>query len=89
MRTSDASPWHGRVRHVVRRLIVGGLVLLLRGDQGLLRPFLIGSCKFSPTCSEYAIEALQRHGCRKGLALTVRRVCRCHPFGPGGIDPVP
>ena len=55
----------------------------------MIRPLLIGSCKFCPTCSEYAIEALRIHGLWRGSWLAIRRICRCHPFGPGGIDPVP
>ena len=57
--------------------------------QCVIRPFLIGSCKFCPSCSNYAIEALQRHGLRHGLWLALRRLLRCHPFSPGGFDPVP
>ena len=65
------------------------LIALIRGYQAMIRPLLIGSCKFYPTCSEYAIEALQLHGLWRGSWLAVRRICRCHPFTPGGIDPVP
>ncbi len=73
----------------LRRLAVCFIVAAIRCYQGLLRPFLLGSCKFHPTCSEYAIEAVQTHGALRGTALGVSRVCRCHPFTPGGIDPVP
>ncbi|MGD2107879.1 MAG: membrane protein insertion efficiency factor YidD [Phycisphaerae bacterium] len=65
------------------------LVFLIRCYQGMIRPLLIGSCKFCPTCSEYAIEAIQSHGPIRGVGLTLRRLTRCHPFSPGGIDPVP
>lgn len=65
------------------------LVALIRIYQLSLRPLLIGHCKFCPTCSEYAIEALNRHGPLRGTGLTMRRLLRCHPFSPGGIDPVP
>lgn len=64
-------------------------VAMIRAYQCMVRPFLIGSCKFHPTCSEYAIEALQTHGLIRGFILAVGRVGRCHPFTPGGIDPVP
>ncbi|UCC31359.1 MAG: membrane protein insertion efficiency factor YidD [Phycisphaerales bacterium] len=73
----------------VRRFVVFVLVFTIRCYQASLRPLLFGSCKFCPTCSEYAIEALQTHGLGRGLALAVRRLARCHPFSPGGIDPVP
>jgi hypothetical protein len=64
-------------------------VVVIRLYQGLLRPLLIGHCKFHPTCSEYAVEALHAHGPLRGGWLALRRVARCHPFGPGGLDPVP
>jgi putative membrane protein insertion efficiency factor len=54
-----------------------------------LRPLLLGSCKFHPSCSEYAIQALQTQGLWRGGLLAIRRLLRCHPFAPGGIDPVP
>ncbi len=64
-------------------------VFAIRMYQVLLRPFLIGQCKFYPTCSEYSVEALSTHGPWRGGLLSVGRICRCHPFSAGGIDPVP
>jgi len=55
----------------------------------MIRPHLIGTCKFCPTCSEYAIEALRTHGLLRGIALAFWRILRCHPFSAGGLDPVP
>jgi putative membrane protein insertion efficiency factor len=54
-----------------------------------LRPLLPPACRFFPTCSEYAMQALNRHGALRGLVLSVRRLLRCHPWHPGGYDPVP
>lgn len=54
-----------------------------------LSPLLPPACRFQPTCSEFAIEAVRRHGFRRGSALSFRRLIRCHPFHPGGYDPVP
>jgi putative membrane protein insertion efficiency factor len=54
-----------------------------------LSPLLPRACRFHPSCSAYALSALQRHGPFKGLWLTLRRLGRCHPFHPGGVDPVP
>lgn len=71
------------------RVVVSLLIALIRAYQAVLSPLLIGSCKFCPTCSQYAAEALRRHGPVKGLWLGTKRLCRCHPFSPGGIDPVP
>jgi putative membrane protein insertion efficiency factor len=62
---------------------------LVDGYRLLLSPFLGGFCRFTPSCSAYAREALERRGVRRGLALSVRRLLRCHPFGGGGHDPVP
>ena len=65
------------------------LIGLLRIYQYAISPMLGRSCRFDPSCSEYAAEALERHGPVKGLILAVRRVGRCHPWHPGGYDPVP
>lgn len=65
------------------------LIWLLRIYQYAISPMLGRSCRFHPSCSEYAVEALQRHGALKGSWLAMRRVGRCHPWHPGGYDPVP
>ena len=71
------------------RLAVRPLILLLRGYQRWISPALPPTCRFHPTCSAYAVEALQVHGLLRGSALTVWRLLRCAPWHPGGIDPVP
>ncbi|HEY1966707.1 MAG TPA: membrane protein insertion efficiency factor YidD [Pseudonocardia sp.] len=65
------------------------LILLIRGYQLWISPVLPPSCRFYPSCSAYAIEALQVHGAIRGIALTVWRLLRCAPWHPGGVDPVP
>ena len=65
------------------------LIWLVRAYQLAISPFLPPSCRFYPSCSHYAIEALQRHGMFRGVWLALRRVVRCHPWNPGGHDPVP
>ena len=65
------------------------LVGLVRVYQRLVSPLLPPSCRFYPSCSAYAVTALTRHGAAKGSWLAARRLARCHPFHPGGIDPVP
>jgi len=65
------------------------LIYLVRLYQWLISPLLGPRCRFHPTCSHYAIEALERHGLLRGLYLTLRRIGRCHPWHPGGFDPVP
>lgn len=63
--------------------------LLIRLYQITLGPWLGGSCRFYPTCSNYALEAIELHGAWRGGWLTLRRLSRCHPFHPGGFDPPP
>ncbi len=65
------------------------LIGLLRAYQYLLSPFFGQHCRFTPTCSQYAIDALREHGPWRGSMLAARRVLRCHPWHPGGLDPVP
>lgn len=65
------------------------LSLPVRGYRLLLSPWVGHGCRYQPTCSAYALEALDRHGALRGGALTVRRVCSCHPWGGHGYDPVP
>ncbi len=63
--------------------------MLVRGYQVGISPWLPPACRYTPSCSEYAIEALRRHGALKGSWLAARRLLRCHPLRPGGYDPVP
>lgn len=65
------------------------LLLLLRAYRLLVSPLLGASCRFYPSCSQYASEAIERHGALHGSWLAVKRVGRCHPWHPGGFDPVP
>lgn len=65
------------------------LILAVRLYQASLGQLVGGHCRFSPSCSEYAVEALRTHGALRGAWLTLRRLSRCHPLGPAGYDPVP
>lgn len=78
-----------RVRSIVTGLPRLVLVLLVRGYQVSISPLLPASCRYFPTCSAYAVEALERHGALRGSWLAARRILRCHPFATGGFDPVP
>ena len=64
-------------------------LLMIRGYQLVLSPLLGPRCRFYPTCSQYATEAISRYGFLKGTLLSLRRILKCHPFHPGGVDPVP
>lgn len=68
-----------------QRAVIG----LIRGYQLLLSPMYAGSCRFVPSCSHYAAEAVGIHGVLRGAALAARRIARCHPLGGRGLDPVP
>lgn len=65
------------------------LLLLIKGYQKGISPFLPARCRFYPTCSQYGVESIKRFGAVKGAYLTVKRILKCHPFHPGGIDEVP
>lgn len=80
----EDAPGRRRVSMLARPLI-----FLIRLYQAGLSPLMGGQCRFMPTCSQYAIEALQTHGAIRGSWLTLRRILRCHPLGGMGYDPVP
>ena len=65
------------------------LIILIRAYQVVLSPFLGGACRFVPSCSAYAVEAIAMHGAGRGSLLALRRLSRCHPLGRAGVDPVP
>jgi putative membrane protein insertion efficiency factor len=67
----------------------GLAVFLIRLYQWTVSPLLGPRCRFHPSCSQYALQAVQQHGALKGTGLALRRLVRCHPFHPGGFDPVP
>ena len=73
----------------MQKIVTTVLVALVKGYQLALSPFFGQQCRFTPTCSQYAIEALQTHGSVKGLWLTLKRVLRCHPWHAGGRETIP
>jgi putative membrane protein insertion efficiency factor len=70
-------------------IIKNVLILLIKAYRKYISPLKPPCCRFYPTCSEYAIEAIEKYGAMKGSFLAIRRILRCHPFNPGGYDPVP
>ncbi|MBS1187853.1 MAG: rane protein insertion efficiency factor YidD [Burkholderiaceae bacterium] len=75
--------------NVLKSPVKSLLLLLLRLYQVCISPLLGPRCRFYPSCSNYAIEAIREHGVGKGSLLTAKRLCKCHPWHPGGFDPVP
>lgn len=73
----------------IKKIYVTPALILIRVYQWIVSPVLGPACRFYPTCSEYAYQAILRHGLLKGLFLALKRVLRCHPYHPGGIDLVP
>jgi putative membrane protein insertion efficiency factor len=80
----DALPPAARPRLAAQLLLLG-----IDAYRALLAPLVGGYCRFTPSCSLYAAEAVRRHGARRGSGLALRRLVRCHPFHAGGYDPVP
>lgn len=74
---------------MVKIVVQSSLLFLIRAYQLIVSPVLPPACRFHPSCSRYAFEAVRRHGPLKGAWLTLVRLLKCHPFHPGGYDPVP
>ena len=79
----------GHLTSLMNRFLKTLLLTLLRGYKWAISPFLPPACRYVPTCSDYAAEAIERHGAFRGSAMAIWRVLRCHPFVRGGYDPVP
>ncbi|MDR0955376.1 MAG: membrane protein insertion efficiency factor YidD [Rikenellaceae bacterium] len=86
MGSSKSSP---RFKNALRRAAIFLPVLLIKGYKLIVSPWLPSACRFTPTCSQYALEALRKHGLLRGSYLATRRILRCHPWGGHGHDPVP
>ncbi len=79
----------GRLIRGIEKLLVAFLCLLIRFYQVCISPLFPPSCRYTPTCSQYALEAVKKHGPFKGLYLALKRILRCNPYHEGGYDPVP
>ena len=73
----------------MKKLLTTILILPIKFYQGAISPHLPAAWRYSPTCSQYAIDAIKKYGPIKGLWLAIKRICRCHPWGGSGYDPVP
>ena len=78
-----------KVLHLINRLLTQLLLLPIYFYRNCISPLTPPTCRFTPTCSQYAIEAIQTHGCIKGILLGAWRIARCNPLGKWGYDPVP
>ncbi|MDR2893862.1 MAG: membrane protein insertion efficiency factor YidD [Alistipes sp.] len=78
-----------RLLEAIKWVIISPFVALVKCYQFCISPLLPHSCRFTPTCSEYTLGALRKHGLARGGWLSVRRIIRCHPWGGSGYDPVP
>jgi uncharacterized protein len=87
MRGHETGPSRGL--RVLIAAPAAALLLILRGYQLVVSPWISASCRFYPSCSEYAIGAVRGHGATRGSWLVLRRLARCHPWNPGGVDHVP
>jgi len=74
---------------VIKKIFQIIFISLIKAYKYTLPPLLGPACRFYPSCSEYAYQAIMRHGPVRGLFLAIKRILRCHPFHPGGVDPVP
>jgi putative membrane protein insertion efficiency factor len=75
--------------HIILKLLAAPFILLIKIYQLLISPLFPSSCRYSPTCSHYTLEALKKYGLFKGGWLGIKRISRCHPWGGSGYDPVP
>ncbi|MGB5667290.1 MAG: membrane protein insertion efficiency factor YidD [Maribacter sp.] len=73
----------------MKKILIAPFVLLVKFYQGAISPYLPATCRYSPTCSQYTLEALQKHGLLKGGWLAIKRIFSCNPWGGKGYDPVP
>ena len=85
MKTTPLMNFKSLVPNIFKSLFIS----IIKIYQRFISPLFPSSCKFSPTCSRYGIEAINKYGAFKGLALTIKRILRCNPFSKGGYDPIP
>ena len=79
----------GKFMSAIRKILIFPFVMLIRFYQVCISPLTPAACRFTPTCSQYALEAFRKHGIFKGAYLSTRRILKCHPWGGHGYDPVP
>ncbi|MFI3282796.1 MAG: membrane protein insertion efficiency factor YidD [Rikenellaceae bacterium] len=85
----QSAKFWSKLRNLIKRIAIFPLIVLVQFYRNCISPFTPPSCRFTPTCSQYALEALRKHGLFKGTWLTIVRLSKCHPWGGEGHDPVP
>lgn len=85
----NRQPWWRRALHIVRQALCWALIVPIKFYQHFISPFTPPMCRYTPTCSHYAVEAIMKHGPIKGTWLAIKRILRCNPWGGSGYDPVP
>ena len=85
----ESREFFSRLSTTSKRIAIAPFVGLVRLYQLCISPLTPAACRFTPTCSQYAVEALKKHGLIKGGWLTIKRIARCHPWGGSGYDPIP
>ena len=78
-----------KFKYMLKKILIFPFISLIKAYQSFISPLLKPSCRFTPTCSHYAIESLTKYGVFKGVILTIKRISKCHPWGKSGYDPVP
>ena len=74
---------------MLKKVLIFPLIFLVKIYQSIISPLFPPTCRYTPTCSEYAIQSLKKHGLIKGVYLSIKRVVKCHPWGGSGYDPIP
>ena len=74
---------------MLKKILIFPLIFLVKIYQSIISPLFPPTCRYKPTCSEYAIQSLKKHGLIKGVFLSIKRVVNCHPWGGSGYDPIP
>lgn len=77
------------LKYIIRKVLIFPFIMLIRFYQRFISPYFPSSCRYTPTCSQYGLEAFKKHGPIKGLYLTIKRILSCNPWGGSGYDPVP
>ncbi len=77
------------MKNLLKKIIISPFIFLIRFYQVAVSPYKPASCRYYPTCSQYSVQALQKHGLFKGGWLAIKRILSCHPWGKSGYDPVP